>query len=257
MISKKGSAQTVVIIWFQMPSAEPFRNPRGLLRKHELRRLFGRDLNGHVAATECSKDNVLQSFQRSSLRLPSSLCLSFSHIRLISPIFHHFLLSVFYLSIIFFNKMCLFFFGGRLKNLRGTGTKNFGLMGLPPRILIYFGPFVYYLWRILLLFFIFLSFSLFFSLLFLPPWNFRGGGRPPTIFWGGHVPPLPPPMLYLFINLLLCYPLSTVALWHYSTDIRGVWKQKKLSPRQFTLSLKMHEWNIFFGKLLKQVFRLQ
>ncbi len=46
--------------------------------------------------------------------------------------------------------------GGRSKILRGTGTKNLGLRGLPPRKLIGFGPLVFCLWNFFLHFLIFL-----------------------------------------------------------------------------------------------------
>ena len=75
---------------------------------------------------------------------------------------------------------------------RARGRKMWGYGGLPPRKVIGFDPFVFCLWKILLLFSIFLSFSWFFSPIFLPPRNFRGTS-PSLKILGGKCPPSPPP----------------------------------------------------------------
>ncbi len=67
----------------------------------------------------------------------------------------------------------------KLEKFEGDGTKNLGLReALPPWRLISFGRFVYCLWTTLLFF---LSLSLFFSPIFLPPRNCRGKGTSPSL----------------------------------------------------------------------------
>ena len=78
--------------------------------------------------------------------------------------------------------------GGRSKILMGTGTKKLGLRGFC------FGPFVFCLWIILLLFLIFLSFSWCFSPIFLCSQNFRRVYTPLKILEGETSPLLPPPV---------------------------------------------------------------
>ena len=81
--------------------------------------------------------------------------------------------------------------GGSSKILKGTGTKILGLRGVK---LIGFGPFVYCLWGILLLFFTFLSFlyfALFSCPIFLPPWNFKGERPPLKVLVGTGTSPSP------------------------------------------------------------------
>ena len=78
----------------------------------------------------------------------------------------------------------------KLKNFDEDRNKKFGV-GLPPQNLISFGPFVHCLLTILLLFLIFLSFSWFFLIIFLPPQNFRGNIPLPENFRGGDTSPAP------------------------------------------------------------------
>ena len=86
--------------------------------------------------------------------------------------------------------------GGSLKILRGTGTKNLGLRGVTPRKRVGFGPFVYCLWTILLLFSFFsFLFFIFISYFFFLP-GILGGDVPLTenLRWTRPPPPLPPPV---------------------------------------------------------------
>ncbi len=124
---------------------------------------------------------------------------------------------------------------------RGQKIRDYGR--LPPRKLISFGPFVYCLWKILLLFFIFLSLSLLFSPIFLPPWNFRGG-HPPTKILGGHIPPpLLPPM---FKSTPVWYPQEDIpALPHpYLTYALSVWKSKCIVSPKIKHVLQVWKWKM-------------
>ncbi len=107
--------------------------------------------------------------------------------------------------------------GGSSKFLRGTGTNNFDLRGLPPRKLIGFGPFVFCLWTILRLCFIFLSFSLVFSIVFLPSRNFRGDVPPLEILGRGHVPPSSPASAECGIASAFCMFLKEIHLFYLSS----------------------------------------
>ncbi len=69
-------------------------------------------------------------------------------------------------------KLEIFFEGDR-------HDKKIGVKEGTPQKLNSFGPFVFCLWKILLLFLIFLSFSWFFSPIFLPPQN--SGGMSPSL----------------------------------------------------------------------------
>ena len=81
----------------------------------------------------------------------------------------------------------------KLENFEGDGDKKFRVKGgYPLETSSVFGPFVYWLWTMLLFFLIFLSFSWFLSLIFLPQ-NFRGDVPLTENFRRGHVTHPPPP----------------------------------------------------------------